>query len=56
MQLLILVLNNDSAQYGITIAAIPIVLILLTACGIAVAREIRWFVDVFLYPLLSTFC
>lgn len=42
MQLLILVLSNDTAQYALTIAAIPIVLVLLIACGIAVVREIRW--------------
>jgi hypothetical protein len=45
IQLLILVLKNDTAQYAVTIAAIPVVLVLLTACGIAVAREIRWCAD-----------
>lgn len=44
MQLLILVLKNDTTQYALTIAAIPVVLILLTTCGIAVAREIRLYV------------
>lgn len=47
MQLLILVLNNDTAQYAITIAAIPIVLVLLTMAGIAVAREIKLYVFLF---------
>ena len=42
MQLLILVLSNETAQYAVTIAAIPIVLVLLIACGIAVVREIKW--------------
>jgi len=42
MQLLILVLKDNSAQFGLTIAAIPIVLVLLTACGVAVGREIKW--------------
>lgn len=40
-QLLILVLQVNSAEFGITIAAIPIVLILLAMCGVAVQREIK---------------
>ncbi|KAL1735305.1 hypothetical protein EV714DRAFT_244170 [Schizophyllum commune] len=42
MQLLIVVLNKSSAEFGITIAAIPVVLVLLVFCGIAVQREIKW--------------
>ncbi|KAG8690489.1 hypothetical protein FRC11_011230 [Ceratobasidium sp. 423] len=42
MQLLIVVLNRSSAEFGLTVAAIPIVLILLIACGFAVQREIKW--------------
>lgn len=42
MQLLILVLHDDSAEFGVTVAAIPIVLILLIGAGIAVQREIKW--------------
>ncbi|CAE6333371.1 UPF0658 Golgi apparatus membrane protein [Rhizoctonia solani AG-1 IB] len=42
MQLLIVVLNKSSAEFGLTVAAIPVVLILLIACGIAVQREIKW--------------
>ncbi|KAF8323149.1 hypothetical protein DL93DRAFT_2070655 [Clavulina sp. PMI_390] len=53
MQLLILVLTNDSAQYGLTIAAIPVVLILLVACGIAVKQEIKWLMTVSLVLLLA---
>jgi len=53
MQLLILVLADQTAQYAITIAAIPVVLILLTACGIAVAREIRWLMICSLILLLA---
>lgn len=41
-QLLILVLSRDSAEFGLTIAAIPIVLILLIGCGVAVQHEIKW--------------
>lgn len=42
MQLLIVVLTESSAEFGITIAAIPVVLILLAGCTYAVKREIRW--------------
>ncbi|QRW16166.1 Golgi apparatus membrane protein [Rhizoctonia solani] len=42
MQLLIVVLSKSSAEFGLTVAAIPVVLILLIACGIAVQREIKW--------------
>jgi len=41
MQLTILVLNADTAEYALTIAAIPITLVLLIGCGWAVKREIR---------------
>ena len=43
LQLLIIVLPRDSAEFGLTIAAIPIVLLLLVLCGIAVKQEIKWF-------------
>ncbi|THH11582.1 hypothetical protein EW146_g7987 [Bondarzewia mesenterica] len=42
IQLLIVVLDTSSAEFGLTVAAIPIVLILLIGCGLAVQREIRW--------------
>jgi len=41
MQLLILVINPNSPEFAITIAAIPVVLILLITCGIALKREIK---------------
>ena len=41
-QLLIIVLSTNSAEFGITIAAIPVVLTLLALCGVAVKREIKW--------------
>ena len=41
-QLLILVINPNSVEFGLTIAAIPVVLVLLTTCGVAVKREIKW--------------
>ena len=42
IQLLILVLQTSSAEFGITVAAIPIVLVLLAFCGWAVKREVKW--------------
>jgi len=41
LQLLIVVLQQNSAEFGVTIAAIPIVLILLILCGLAVQREVK---------------
>ncbi|KAF8798010.1 hypothetical protein BYT27DRAFT_7124222 [Phlegmacium glaucopus] len=41
MQLLIVVLQVNSAEFGVTIAAIPVVLVLLIFCGLAVQREIK---------------
>jgi len=43
LQLLIVVLNKDSAEFGLTIAAIPVVLILLAGCTYAVKEEIGWY-------------
>jgi len=42
MQLLILVVERDSTQFVLTLIALPIVLVLLIACGVAVAKEIKW--------------
>jgi len=42
LQLLILVLPDDTAEFGVTIAAIPVVLFLLGACVLALKREIKW--------------
>ncbi|KAI6108966.1 hypothetical protein EV401DRAFT_2059749 [Pisolithus croceorrhizus] len=42
MQLLIVVLAANSAEFGVTIAAIPVVVILLAGCAYAVQREIKW--------------
>ena len=44
IQLLILVLQTNSAEFGITVAAIPVVLVLLVGAGFAVQREIKWYV------------
>lgn len=43
IQLLIIVLNTDSAEFGLTIAAIPVVVVLLILCSIAVQREVKWY-------------
>jgi len=53
MQLLILVLQKDSAEFGVTIAAIPVVLVLLVLCGIAVQREIKWIMSISLVMMLA---
>ena len=42
MQLLIVVLAKNTAEFGLTVAAIPIVLVLLIGAGLAVQREIKW--------------
>ncbi|KAG8217502.1 hypothetical protein J3R82DRAFT_5650 [Butyriboletus roseoflavus] len=42
MQLLIVVLPTNSAEFGLTIAAIPVVLTLIAGCAYAVQREIKW--------------
>uniref|UniRef100_A0A0W0F944 Uncharacterized protein n=1 Tax=Moniliophthora roreri TaxID=221103 RepID=A0A0W0F944_MONRR len=53
MQLLILVLDRDSAEFGVTIAAIPVVLTLLALCGLAVQREIKWLMTISLVLMLA---
>jgi len=53
MQLLIVVLQADSAEFGITIAAIPIVLALLILCGFAVQREIKWLMSISFVMMLA---
>ncbi|KAL5490355.1 hypothetical protein ACEPAI_5188 [Sanghuangporus weigelae] len=53
MQLLIIVLQSNSAEFGLTIAAIPIVLILLVFCGLAVKREIKWLMTISLTVMLA---
>jgi len=53
MQLLIIVLSANSAEFGITIAAIPIVLLLLAGAGYAVQREIKWLMTISLILMLA---
>lgn len=53
-QLLIVVLQRNSAEFGVTVAAIPIVLILLILCGLAVQREVKTWGIFLLVCLLST--
>ncbi|KAF8503574.1 hypothetical protein F5888DRAFT_1004223 [Russula emetica] len=54
IQLLILVLSKNSAEFGLTIAAIPVVLILLIGCGIAVQREIKSLMVFSLFLMLAS--
>lgn len=53
MQLLILVLAKNEAEFGVTVAAIPVVLVLLILCGIAVQREIKLIMSISLVLMLA---
>ncbi|TBU50704.1 hypothetical protein BD309DRAFT_6066 [Dichomitus squalens] len=53
MQLLIVVLAKDTAEFGLTVAAIPIVLVLLSGAGFAVQREIKWLMSISLILMLA---
>jgi len=53
MQLLIIVLAKNTAEFGVTIAAIPVVLVLLALCGVAVQREIKWLMTISLVMMLA---
>jgi len=52
MQLLILVLSRNGAEFPLTIIAIPVVLVLLTFCVVAVQHEIKWLMSVSLLLML----
>jgi len=54
IQLLIVVLSKNSAEFGLTIAAIPVVLLLLIGCGIAVQREIKLLMTFSLFLMLAS--
>ncbi|KAI0362022.1 hypothetical protein OH77DRAFT_1584513 [Trametes cingulata] len=53
MQLLIVVLQRNTAEFGLTVAAIPIVLVLLIGAGLAVQREIKWLMSISLVLMLA---
>ncbi|KAH9951337.1 hypothetical protein B0H21DRAFT_874504 [Amylocystis lapponica] len=53
MQLLIVVLQKNSAEFGLTITAIPVVLLLLAMTGFAVQREIKWIMTAALVVMLA---
>ncbi|KAF8350722.1 hypothetical protein F5887DRAFT_940616, partial [Amanita rubescens] len=54
MQLLIVVLQRSSAEFGLTIAAIPVVFVLIVLCRIAAQREIRWIMIMSLFLMLAS--
>jgi len=54
IQLLIVVLSRNSTEFGLTITAIPVVLILLIGCGIAVQREIKPLMAFSLFLMLAS--
>ncbi|KAL4074451.1 hypothetical protein V8B97DRAFT_1690891 [Scleroderma yunnanense] len=58
MQLLIVVLSTNSTEFGLTITAIPIVLILLAGCAYAVQREVKWLMATCLALMVAamTYC
>jgi len=53
MQLLIVVLIRNSGEFVVTIIAIPVVLVLLVLCGIAVEREIKSIMTLSLIMMLA---
>ncbi|OSD01578.1 hypothetical protein PYCCODRAFT_1436186 [Trametes coccinea BRFM310] len=53
MQLLIVVLAKNTAEFGLTIAAIPIVMVLLIGAGLAVQREVKWLMSICLVLMLA---
>ncbi|KAI0781003.1 hypothetical protein BD413DRAFT_501724 [Trametes elegans] len=53
MQLLIVVLSRNTAEFGLTVAAIPIVMVLLIGAGLAVQREIKWVMSASLVLMLA---
>jgi len=53
MQLIILVLSSNSVEFGLTVAAIPVVLFLLVGAGFAVQREIKWLMSISLVIMLA---
>lgn len=53
MQLLIVVLSKNSAEFGVTIAAIPVVLLLLAGCTRAVKHEVKWLMTISLALMVA---
>ncbi|EIW85201.1 hypothetical protein CONPUDRAFT_162455 [Coniophora puteana RWD-64-598 SS2] len=53
MQMIIVVLSTNSAEFGLTIAAIPVVIVLLAACAYAVQREIKWMMSASLVLMVA---
>ncbi|KAG2132499.1 uncharacterized protein EDB93DRAFT_902672 [Suillus bovinus] len=53
MQLLIVVLSGSSAEFGVTIAAIPVVLLLLAGCARAVKYEVKWLMTMALILMVA---
>ncbi|EIM90009.1 uncharacterized protein STEHIDRAFT_166278 [Stereum hirsutum FP-91666 SS1] len=53
IQLLIVVLQSSTAEFGLTIAAIPVVFFLLIGAGIAVTHEVKWLMTISLVLMLA---
>jgi len=54
IQLLIIVLQKNSAEFALTIIAIPVVLVLLIGCSIALRREVKWLMTISLILMLAS--
>ncbi|KAI0044740.1 hypothetical protein FA95DRAFT_1590059 [Auriscalpium vulgare] len=54
IQLLVVVLSRNSAEYRMTVAAIPVVLFLLIGCAYAVQRKIKWLMSISLVLMLAS--
>jgi len=54
MQLLIIVLTDDTTEFDLTIVAVPVVLVLLAFCGLALTREIKWLMSISLVLMLAS--
>ncbi|KAI9509366.1 hypothetical protein F5148DRAFT_765969 [Russula earlei] len=54
IQLLIVVLSKNSTEFGLTIAAIPVVLVLLVGCGLSAQREIKPLMAFSLFLMLAS--
>jgi len=58
LRLLIIVIPVDSVEFGVTIAAIPVFLMLIPGCAYAVRNEIKWMISialVFMLPCMVYF-
>jgi cytochrome bd-type quinol oxidase subunit 2 len=46
--------TGNQTEFGLTVAAIPVVLVLLVFAGVAVRREIKWLMSLSLVLMLAS--